>query len=67
MIALTVDPQLETIHTANGRLTFLQAVGVTQQEKERMLTESTSAVLDELAQTSSLLITDPGRAKNPDS
>lgn len=67
VFAMTVDPQLGTIHTANGRLTFLQAVGVTQHEKDRMITESTAAVLDELAQTSSLLITDPGRAKNPDS
>jgi hypothetical protein len=63
VFALTVDPQLGTVHTPNGRLTFLQAVGVTPAEKDRMLAETTAAVLDELARTSALLITDPGRAR----
>jgi hypothetical protein len=67
VFALTVDPQLGTIQTPNGRLTFLQAVGVTETEKERMLAETTAAVLDELAQASALLVTDPGRATSPGS
>jgi hypothetical protein len=66
-LALTVDAQLGTIHTPNGRLTFLQAVGVTQLEKERMLAETTAFVLDELTQTNALLITDPARANSPES
>jgi hypothetical protein len=66
VFALTVDPQLGTIDTPNGRLTFLQAVGVTPLEKERMLAETTAAVLDDLARANALLITDPGRAADPD-
>jgi hypothetical protein len=67
VFAITIDPQLGTIHTPNGQVTFLQAVGVTTREKERMLTETTAAVLDELARTNPLLITNPARAANPDS
>jgi hypothetical protein len=60
--AVTVDPQLGTIDTPNGQVTFLQVVGVTHQEKERMLAGTTAAMLDELAQTNPLLITIPERA-----
>jgi hypothetical protein len=67
VFTLTVDPQLGTIQTPNGRLTFLQAVGVSLREKERMLAATTESVLDELAQTNPLLITNPARAKHVDS
>lgn len=62
VFAVTVDPQLGAIQTPNGRLTFLQLVGVTAAEKERMVASSTSAVLAELAAGNPLLVTDPGRA-----
>lgn len=60
--AFTVDPQLGTIETPNGRVIFYQAVGVTAGEREQMLGASTRAVLDTLAARNPLLITDPGRA-----
>jgi hypothetical protein len=46
------------MQTPNGRLTFLQLVGVTAAEKERMVASSTSAVLAELAAANPLLVTD---------
>jgi hypothetical protein len=60
--AITVDPELGEIQTPNGRVTFLQLVGVTAAEKDDMLATSTAAVLARLAQGNPLLITDPGRA-----
>jgi hypothetical protein len=59
--AVTVDPQLGEIDTANGKVVFLQVVGVTSTEKERMLASSTAAVLTELARENPLLVTDPSR------
>jgi hypothetical protein len=62
VFAFTVDPQLGTIDTPNGKVIFYQAVGVTAAEKEQMLATSTRAVLDTLAVGNPLLITDPARA-----
>jgi len=62
VFAFTVDPELGQIQTPNGAVIFLQAVGVTAAEKERMLATSTADVLGELASTNPLLITDPSRA-----
>lgn len=62
VFAVTIDPELGTIATTNGRVTFLQLVGITQVEKDQMIARSTSAVLAELASTDPLLITDPLRA-----
>jgi hypothetical protein len=60
--AFIIDPELGRIDTPNGQVSFLQAVGVTAEEKERMLSTSTAVVLDDLALTNPRLLTDPGRA-----
>lgn len=60
--ALAVDPQLGMLRGPNGRVTFLQAVGVTPAEKARMAATSTEAVLAELARYNRLLVIDPRRA-----
>jgi hypothetical protein len=60
--AVTTDPQLGEISTPNGRVEFLQVVGVTVAEKEQMLASSTDAVLATLAASNPLLLTDPARA-----
>ena len=60
--AVALDPELGRIDTPNGSLAFLQVVGVTPEEKERMVASSTAAVLEELRLQDPLLMTDPGRA-----
>ncbi len=60
VFAFAVDPELGEIDTPNGRVVFLQAVGVTAEEKERMLAGSTAEVLAGLGDP--LLLTDPSRA-----
>lgn len=50
MYALTLDPQLGQIETPNGKVMFLQIVGVTAQEKADMLASSTADVLTGLAE-----------------
>jgi len=62
VFAITVDPELGEIETPNGRVVFLQLVGVTEQEKQAMLTSSTAEVLGSLAAVHPLLVTDPARA-----
>ncbi|MET3806204.1 hypothetical protein ABIB25_003214 [Nakamurella sp. UYEF19] len=62
VFAVTPDPALPAIDTPNGRVHFLQLVGVSAAEKERMLATSTAQVLAELAAADPLLITDPARA-----
>ena len=59
--ALTLDPQLGRIDTPNGKVEFLQAVGVSSREKADMLETSTAAVLAGLTEDNPLLITDPHR------
>lgn len=60
--AVTLDPTLGEIATPNGRVAFLQLVGVTAAEKERMVASTTADVLAALMRTNPLLITDPRRA-----
>lgn len=60
--AVTVDPELGGMDTPNGRVDFLQLVGVTGEEKAQMVASSTAAVLAGLARENPLLVTDPGRA-----
>ncbi|SDO94075.1 Suppressor of fused protein (SUFU) [Nakamurella panacisegetis] len=60
--ALTLDPRLGEILTPNGRVSFLQLVGVTAAEKELMLASSTAEVLVHLAVADPMLTTDPARA-----
>lgn len=62
VFAVTLDPQLGEIRTPNGKVAFLQVVGVTDKEKQRMLATSTAEVLAELAGIDPWLITDPARA-----
>jgi hypothetical protein len=62
VFAFTADPQLGTIDTPNGKVAFLQAVGVTAQEKAAMLESDTAQVLGTLAAGNPLLVTDPARA-----
>ncbi|WBB65367.1 suppressor of fused domain protein [Micromonospora sp. WMMD812] len=62
VFAFTVDPQLDTIDTPNGKVTFYQAVGVTPEEKTRMQQASTRQVLDQMTGSNPLLVTDPARA-----
>jgi Suppressor of fused protein (SUFU) len=59
--ALTLDPQLGRIDTPNGKVEFLQVVGVSSREKAEMVATSTADVLARLAEDNPLLITDPGR------
>jgi hypothetical protein len=60
--AVTEDPELGQIATPNGAVQFLQVVGATAEEKDRMLATSTAAVLTDLARDNPLLITNPARA-----
>ena len=60
VFAFAVDPVLGEIDTPNGRVVFLQAVGVTAAEKDRMVAGSTAEVLAGLGDR--LLRTDPSRA-----
>ncbi|MGW0518549.1 suppressor of fused domain protein [Crossiella sp. NPDC003009] len=59
---LVVDPELGELATPNGKVLFLQAVGVTPAEQARMRAGGTAAVLAELAGDNPLLVTDPARA-----
>jgi hypothetical protein len=52
------DPQLEPIQTPNGRLEFLQVVGITADELEATQEWNAEGLLDVLSQGNSLLITD---------
>ena len=61
-VAFTLDPDLATITTPNGRVDFLMLVGVTPKEVEEMKASSTLDVLDRLRQENPRLVTDPRRA-----
>lgn len=60
-LALTGDTDLPVIDTPNGRVEFLQVVGITRDELEEMQQSSTTAVLDRLRQANPTLLTDPAR------
>jgi hypothetical protein len=57
-----LDPELGKIETPHGELSFLQLVGITDQEVERIrqnpTAEAVSMLIEELKQTNPLLITD---------
>jgi suppressor of fused-like protein len=57
-LAFILDPELGTIDTPNGRLAFLQLVGITADELVEMKAKSTDAVISRLAAADPLLITD---------
>lgn len=59
IFVLTVDPQLGQIDTPNGTVLFLQLFGVTAEEKEQMLADSTGQLLAERRVLSPLLILQP--------
>jgi hypothetical protein len=61
ILAVTPDPQLPEINTPNGRVWFLQLVGVTPTEKAEMVASSTADVLAGLAVGNPLLVTDVTR------
>ncbi|QIK60446.1 suppressor of fused domain protein [Dysgonomonas sp. HDW5A] len=61
-VAFALDPELGTITTPHGKLSFLQMVGITSSELERLKanpkTSEVKALLDELRKDNPLLITD---------
>lgn len=61
-VAFTEDPELGTIETPFGRLTFLQVVGLTMDEYAAAQEWDTPGLLDEMRSTNSRLITDLRRA-----
>lgn len=60
-IAFTTDSQLGTIDTPNGRVEFLQVVGLTPDEHQACGDWHTGGVLEILRETDALLITDLAR------
>jgi hypothetical protein len=60
-IAFTLDPQLSAIVTPNGRLEFLQVVGITLDELNAATDWTTDGVFDLLRKTNPLLITELSR------
>jgi hypothetical protein len=60
-LVVTPDPQLPEIDTPNGRVSFLQLVGVTPAEYGEMVASSTADVLARLAVDNPLLATDVTR------
>ena len=60
-IAFTDDPELGTIATPNGSVTFLAVVGITPDELSAMKASTTATVLDAMRPANPLLITDPLR------
>ncbi|MNI16808.1 Suppressor of fused protein (SUFU) [compost metagenome] len=45
-LAFLPDPELDTLHTPNGRVEFLQMVGITEDELEAMKTWNTRGLLE---------------------
>ncbi len=60
-IAFTDDPELGTIETPNGSVTFLAVVGITPDELARMKASTTASVLGAMKPANPLLVTDPAR------
>lgn len=60
-LAFTADAQLPAVETPHGRVEFLQVVGITDEELQRMKQSSTADVLVRLRRRSQLLVTDPAR------
>lgn len=61
-LAFTTDPELGVIQTPNGEVTFLQMVGLTQKELDRLWEKNSKdeveKLLNELRKDNPLLITD---------
>ncbi|HJT73755.1 MAG TPA: suppressor of fused domain protein, partial [Chitinophaga sp.] len=64
-LAFVPDPELGVINTPHGEVTFLQMVGLTSREVERLLanpkTTEVEKLIDEMRKTNPLLITDLDR------
>jgi hypothetical protein len=65
-LAFVPDPELGVINTPHGEVTFLQMVGLTKKEVERLLakpqTSEVEKLIDEMREYNPLLITDLDRA-----
>jgi hypothetical protein len=61
-ISFAPDPQLPAIATANGRVDFLQVVGLTIDELEAIMSWNASAFLELRSREDPLLLTDLNRA-----
>ncbi len=65
-LAFVPDPELGVINTPHGEVTFLQMVGLTKKETERLLakpqTSEVEKLIDEMREYNPLLITDLDRA-----
>jgi suppressor of fused len=62
-VAFDDDPQLAPIATPNGRVTFLTAFGITDEEYAVMRRTTTMSVLDRIRVTNPLLVTDRRRGE----
>jgi hypothetical protein len=64
-IVFTLDPELGKIQTPHGEVSFLQMVGITNEEVERIkqnpTTDEVQQLIEELKKTNPLLITDLDR------
>jgi suppressor of fused-like protein len=60
-LALTRDTDLPVLDTPNGRVEFLQVVGITHEELQEMQQSSTTEVLGALRASNPTLLTDPSR------
>jgi hypothetical protein len=61
-VAFTQDPELPPIDTPNGRVEFLQVVGITNDEEFALKQWKTRSVLEVFQEHLPLLVTDLGRA-----
>jgi cell wall assembly regulator SMI1 len=60
-VAVTVDTTLPTLKTVNGRVRFMQVVGLLEEELDEEGEPEVSEVLEELRRGDPLLLTRPGR------
>ena len=60
-LVLTPDTDVAPIQTPNGRVEFLQVVGITRAELEAMKASSTADVLEQVRAANPRLLTDPAR------
>jgi hypothetical protein len=61
-VAFTLDPQLPPIETPNGRVVFLEVVGLTMDELDAISSWDVAAFLELRAQDDPLLLTDLARS-----
>ncbi|MFF5178240.1 suppressor of fused domain protein [Micromonospora sp. NPDC000316] len=60
-LAFAADPELPPINSPHGSARFVTVVGITANELDRMKVTTTAEVLNELAERSPMLVTDPTR------